>query len=134
MRYSPTECEALAIVFAMRHFRHYLHGIRFVLVTDHSALTFMLNQGEPKGRMARWVVTLQEFDFETVHREGSKNQVADALSRLITRHEGVEVPEFDEEIPHPDVKVGQTTMECQIARVMFDKRSKSAAARKKPMC
>ena len=37
---------------------------------------------QPKGRIARWIMDLQEFDFAVSHRPGASNQNADALSRL----------------------------------------------------
>ena len=79
--YSATEKEALAVVFATDHFRVYLLGRSFTLVTDHSALRW-LHSVEPKGRLARWVMHLQEYNFHVKHRPGSANGNADALSRL----------------------------------------------------
>ena len=35
-----------------------------------------------KLRLIRWVLLLQEFDFEVKDRNGTKNQVANHLSRL----------------------------------------------------
>ena len=35
-----------------------------------------------KPRLIRWVLLLQEFDFEVLDRKGTENQVADHLSRL----------------------------------------------------
>ena len=75
------EKEALAVVFATKHFRVYLLGNQFQLVTDNSALKW-LHSVEPKGRLARWVMDLQEYNFTIKHRAGSANQNADALSRL----------------------------------------------------
>ena len=80
-RYSATEKEALAVVFATDHFRAYLLGRHFTLFTDHSALRW-LHSVEPKGRIGRWVMDLQEYDFAVFHRPGSTNGNADALSRL----------------------------------------------------
>ena len=36
----------------------------------------------PQPRIARWILKLQEYEFDVVHRPGSKNQNADALFRL----------------------------------------------------
>lgn len=79
--YNTTEKEAYAIVFGVRHFRVYLLGKKFRIVTDHRALKW-LNSMEPKGRIARWIMDLQEFQFEVEHRPGTQNTNADALSRL----------------------------------------------------
>ena len=79
--YSTTEKEALAIIFAIDHYRVYLLGAEFTLITDHSALQW-LHSVEPKGRLARWVMALQEFSFVVKHRPGNAHQNADALSRL----------------------------------------------------
>ena len=79
--YTAMEKEALAVVFATKHFRVYLLGRKFQLVTDNRALKW-LHTIQPKGRIARWIMDLQEFDFSVTHRAGSSNQNADALSRL----------------------------------------------------
>ena len=79
--YSATEKEALAVVFATDYYRVYLLGKHFTLITDHSALRW-LHSVEPKGRIARWVMDLQEYTFDVKHRPGTANQNADALSRL----------------------------------------------------
>ena len=65
--YSTMEKEALAIIFATEHFRFYLLGHPFKIVTDNSALTW-LHSVEPKGRIAGWIMKLQEFDFTIVHQ------------------------------------------------------------------
>ena len=87
--YSAMEKEALAIVFATEHFRYYLLGRQFQIVTDNRALTW-LHSVEPKGRIARWIMKLQEFDFTISHRPGGANQNADALSRLNHQSETVQ--------------------------------------------
>ena len=87
--YTTMEKEALAVVFATKHFRVYLLGNKFKLITDNSALTW-LHSLEPKGRIARWVMDLQEFEFEVTHRPGKENSNADALSRLPSTSNAVE--------------------------------------------
>ena len=81
-KYSTTEKEAFAVVFGTAHFRVYLLGRHFQLITDHSALRW-LHTMEAKGRLARWIMDLQEFDFSVVHRAGRIHNNADALSRLV---------------------------------------------------
>ena len=81
--YSATEKEALAVVFATDHFRAYLLGRKFTLITEHSALRW-LHSLEPKGRLGRWVMALQEYSFDVQHRPGISHGNADALSRLPT--------------------------------------------------
>ena len=68
-KYSTTEKELFAVVFGSAHFRVYLLGRYFQLITDHSALRW-LHTMEAKGRLARWIniMDLQEFDFSVVHR------------------------------------------------------------------
>ena len=83
-RYATTEKEALAIHYATEHFRLYLLGRRFKIVTDHSALKW-LSSIEPKGRLGRWIMDLQEFQFFVEYRAGKIHQNADALSRLVQR-------------------------------------------------
>ena len=80
-RYSATEKEALAVVFATDHVRAYLLGRKFTVVTDRHALRW-LHSVNPKGRLGRWVMDLQEYSFDVRHRPGNENGNADALSRL----------------------------------------------------
>ena len=79
--YSVTQQECLAIVWAVQHFRVYLEGTKFELRTDHSALTWMLREGNPSGRIARWITFLQQFEYSIKHVKGKHNVVPDSLSR-----------------------------------------------------
>ncbi|KAE9286879.1 hypothetical protein PF008_g26557 [Phytophthora fragariae] len=51
------------------------------MVTDHIALKWLMTATEPAGRLHRWALTLQEYDFAIEYRPGRENRVADALSR-----------------------------------------------------
>ena len=42
--YSATDREMLAIVETLKHWRHYLHGLSFVVRTDHKPLTYFFSQ------------------------------------------------------------------------------------------
>lgn len=79
--YSTIEKELLAIVFAVGHFRPYLFGRRFSLITDHRPLVWLHGLKDPVSRLARWKIKLSEFDYEIIYKPGRINSNADALSR-----------------------------------------------------
>lgn len=79
-KWTTTEIEALAVIWACDTLRHYLIGKKFLIETDHAALVWAL-RGRTIGRLGRWALLLSEFDFEIKHRPGASNKVADALSR-----------------------------------------------------
>lgn len=83
INYGITEKECLAVVFAVNQFRPYVYGTKFTVVTDHSALKWLMSVSEPAGRLARWAMSLQCFDFDIQHRRGVKHTNADALSRPV---------------------------------------------------
>ena len=80
--YPTHERELLAVIHALRTWRHYLLGRKFTIVSDHHSLKFLQTQPQLSRRQARWLELLAEFDYEIVHRPGKSNVVADALSRL----------------------------------------------------
>ena len=80
-RYCTTDRELLAVVQAVKHFKHYLYGRHFLIRTDHGALKWLLNFRQPEGKIARWLTALGTFDFSIEHRAGSKHGNADGLSR-----------------------------------------------------
>jgi hypothetical protein len=87
--YTVTEREALGMIYSVQKFRHYLLGYPFVFHVDHDALKYMVNKPQLSGRIARWVLLLQEFEFTVEVRPGKKHGNADHLSRL-TEAEGTE--------------------------------------------
>jgi hypothetical protein len=80
--YTTTESEALGMIFAVQKFRHYLLGYPFVFYVDHDALKYLINKPDLSGRLARWVLLLQEFTFTIVVRPGKSHGNADHISRL----------------------------------------------------
>ena len=80
--YSTIEREALAVVSATKEFYPYLYGFSFQLVTDHNPLTSLRDIKDVGGRLTRWTLYLQQFNFTWEHRPGKHHCNADALSRL----------------------------------------------------
>ena len=82
--YGATEQEeALGVVWAARHFRHYLYGHRCVIFIDHEALKSLLSIPHPSSKLARWGLILQDVDLEIKYRPGKKNSNVDTLSRYV---------------------------------------------------
>ena len=84
-QYSVIQRECLVVVYALKHFRHYLLGRRFQLLTDHVPLQWLSAQ-KMEDMLCRWALAMQEYDFQIVYRKGSLNANADALSRLQSSH------------------------------------------------
>ena len=79
--YSTIEREALAAVAAIKEFYPYLYGFQFKVVTDHNPLTALKGLKDVGGRLSRWMIFLQQFNYTIEYRPGRKHANADALSR-----------------------------------------------------
>ena len=82
LKWHTQEKEALAIVWGCTKFRSYLVGRHFTVRTDHHSLQWLMRS--EKGRLARWALSLAEFDFKIFHRPGKSNVNADVASRWTT--------------------------------------------------
>lgn len=92
-KYHVTECECLAVITAIEKFRPYVEGVHFTVITDHASLLWLQGLKDPTGRLARWALRLQAYDFTMFHRKGKLNVVPDALSRAV---ETIDVSRFAE--------------------------------------
>ena len=107
--YSVSEREALSVVSAFKCFHYYLYNSHTTVRTDHTAVKYIKQQDHtrPKGRIARWMLDLQGYDFDIEYKPGKANTAADALSRL------PEYPPSTENQPHisgaPIVLTAQTS-------------------------
>ncbi len=87
-RYSQTEKEALAIVWAVERLHLYLYGKRFTLYTDCKPVQLIFGnpKSQPPARIQRWNLRLQGYEFDMIHTKGSHNP-SDFLSRHTTLKE-----------------------------------------------
>ena len=79
--WNTTTKEAFAVVLAVRHWYVYLAGTSFTLNTDHNPLVYLRSQKDPRGKFARWIMELEEFDYTIKYIPGIRNTKADTLSR-----------------------------------------------------
>eukprot|EP00253_Pinus_taeda_P009984 PITA_09984 len=82
-KYYAYDLELTAVIHALKMWRHYLVGRKFLLLTDHHSLTNYFSQPTLNARQARWVDFLSGFDFEIKHLQGKENRVVDVLSRKV---------------------------------------------------
>ncbi len=81
--YSITERETLAVIYCLEYFRDMILGCKIRLWTDHMAIQNLFKQKNLRGRLARWFVTLQNYNVTFEYIPGKKNTAADAPSRNI---------------------------------------------------
>jgi hypothetical protein len=80
--YLATKREALGMVYSVKKYRHYLLGYKFTFHVDHDVLKYMINKPQLSGRIARWILLLQEFNFTINVRPCKTHANAKFLSRI----------------------------------------------------
>jgi hypothetical protein len=93
--YAASEGECFAVVWAVKLFRPYLQGRPFTIVTDHAALKWLMSTQDFTGKLARWSLKLQEYEFEIEHRPGKTHGNVDGLTRA----------DSDPSEPHSEPKI-----------------------------
>lgn len=83
-KWSTYDRELWAVVWSVRHFRHFLSGATFKIITDHKPLLNLKKasvDNDLTGRRARWILEMVVYDFTILHREGKQHSNADSLSQ-----------------------------------------------------
>ena len=77
------------MVYALQKFRNYLLGAFFKMFTDHSTLKYLVNKPVLGGRICRWLLLFQEYDFEIIVKLGRLNVGPDHLSWIDSGEEPI---------------------------------------------
>ncbi len=93
-KYSVTHREALAVVWALKHFREVIYGYPITIYTGHTAVTHLFQGKSLTGRLARWYLTIQEFNPTIKYLPDRANPAADVLSRNVPVSAIVQVHNF----------------------------------------
>ena len=91
--YSASSKECCGVVLALAHWRPYLFGKHFTVITDHQALTHLYYMQDTSNMLTCWAIALQNFDFTVEDVAGKLSIVPDALSRLFGEVEGESLPQ-----------------------------------------
>ena len=78
--YHTHEHETLAVSEALMKWEDKLLGRKFTVVTDHKGLEYFKTQPNLSLRQTRWWGYFSHFNYNTIHVDGTQNQVADSLS------------------------------------------------------
>ena len=73
--------ELFAVKWGLEQFRSYILGRRVKVVTDRANLKWLTTMAPQQAKVARWCMSMAEFDFFIEHRKGETNVVPDVLSR-----------------------------------------------------
>lgn len=94
MNYQIYDKELLAIICALKHWRHYLEFSTSTteVLTDHRNLEYFTTTRHLSRRQVRWSEVLSDFNFVIKYRPGSQNAAADSLSRRDKPKEGGTTP------------------------------------------
>lgn len=82
--WAATEKEAACVLKSIQHFRGYIYGRPFTVITDAKALTHIKSiKTDGSSRLSRWALELNQYDIKIKHRAGKQSEVPDALSRAV---------------------------------------------------
>ncbi|GBG83623.1 hypothetical protein CBR_g37427 [Chara braunii] len=82
--YEACKGECLAVVWGIHHFRLYLYGQKFMLVTDHQPLLSLLNNADYTGTLGRWTTLPRRMNHRQQEHELLEHfqpPISDALLR-----------------------------------------------------
>ena len=129
------ELECFAILEGIGAYHPYLAKKEFTIITDHCALVWLHISKRKTGRLSRWVIQLQGYNYKVQYKKGKKNANADALSRRDYPPETHDIPAEDS-LPHSVFSTtADTTIPKEVLEMTFDFSKKDSATHPViPMC
>ena len=79
--WAPYTKEAYALLLALRKWHVYLAGTNFTIYSDHNPLSHLRQKKDPRGKLARWLAEMEEYDYNVKYIPGKNNVKADPFSR-----------------------------------------------------
>ena len=79
---STCDKEAMAIIEALKHWKHYFAASSLIIRTDQQSLKYIQEQKLTEGIQHKLLVKLLGYNYIVEYKQGKKNKVADALSRV----------------------------------------------------
>jgi hypothetical protein len=69
--YVTHDLELAVIIHALKMWRNYLRGRKFMLLTHNSGVKYFFSQSDLNARQVRWFSFLGDFDFQVQHIKGN---------------------------------------------------------------
>jgi len=79
--YPTHDLELAAVVFTLKIWRYYLHGVHYEVFIDYQSLKYLFSQEDMNLRQTRWLEFLKDYDVHFQYHLKKANIVANALSR-----------------------------------------------------
>jgi len=70
MNYIVTEKELFVVVYTLNKFWHYITCYEVFVYTDHFAIKYLMNKPAISGRLAHWLLLMQEFNVKIIDKLG----------------------------------------------------------------
>jgi hypothetical protein len=97
LNYPTHDLELVAVVHALKIWKHYIMGTKCQVYTDHKSLKYIFTQKDLNLRQRRWLELIKDYDLEIHYHPGKANLVAGALSRKEHIHSAI-VAQLPDEI------------------------------------